>query len=90
MACTSTLTKYPEAVLPVSIDWTDLETSLVESLGLSVWKVPPGIRVNKEWFVDGIATIVVSGGKSGDSYVLRNTVTGIKYADAREITIQVL
>jgi hypothetical protein len=64
--------KDPDEVLDYQVDWTDrLDEDTITS---SDWTVPDGITQDSESSSTTTATIWLSGGTLGDTYVLLNRV----------------
>lgn len=65
--------KDPDAVLPYTIDWSDWLGS--DTIASSTWTTPAGITEESTSSTTTVATILLSGGTSGTSYVLTNRIT---------------
>lgn len=76
---TQSWNKSPDAELDYGINWGEnwLDTDAGEQLASSSWSVPAGITKKTDSFsaVTGITSITVSGGTSGTTYTLVNTIT---------------
>lgn len=71
--------KDPNAVLNYMVDWADEEKgpwlATGEEISTSTWIVPAGITKTDESDTTTTATIWLSGGTVGESYLLTNRIT---------------
>lgn len=82
-------TKDPNSVLPYTVDWSDWLGA--DTISTSAWTVPSGITQVSTSNTTTVATILLSGGTSGDSYSLTNRITtAAGLTDDRTIRINVL
>lgn len=65
--------KDPDAVLDYSIDWTAWLNG--DTISASSWDVPEGIVKDSDTNDTTSATVWLSGGTAGQSYVLTNHIT---------------
>lgn len=68
-------TKDPQSVLDYQIDWSKWLRG--DTIASSTWTVRAGITKTDEDFTDTTATIWLSGGTVGMSYLLTNTITTV-------------
>lgn len=69
-----TKTKDPDANLDYAIDWSDwLDTG--DTIATSTWLVPTGLTAGTDSNTTTSATIWLSGGKGGVSYLVTNRIT---------------
>lgn len=87
MSETSRFIKDPQANLDYQIDWTAWLAG--DTISASSWSAA-GITVGANTHTDAVATVWLSGGSAGSSYVVTNqiTTTGGR-TDERKITILV-
>lgn len=76
--CTTTenqyVTKDPDSVLDYGTDWTSW-LGQDEVLANSIWIVPNGITKTTDTMTASVATIWLSGGTTGETYVVVNRIT---------------
>lgn len=80
--------KDPDAVLDYQINW--LAWLDGDSISASVWEVPTGITADSDSSTASTATVWLSSGTAGESYLVVNRITtdGGR-TDDRSITISV-
>ena len=84
---TNVFTKDPNATLPYSVDW-GANWLGSDTIADSSWTVPAGLTQVSSSFTTKIATVVISGGTSGQSYTLVNRITtALGYIDDRSIQV---
>lgn len=77
----------PDAVLPYGIDWSSWLAD-GDSIDTSTWTVPAGLAKGGEDLTGGQATVWLSGGTAGESYLVTNhVVTTDGMEDDRSIRI---
>ncbi len=83
-----TFTKDPNAILDYTIDWTRWLAS--DQVATSEWLVPTGLTKVGDSKTASSATVWLSGGTAGQSYMVTNriTTTGGRTED-RSFTIRV-
>ena len=73
--------KDPDEVLDYAIDWLGTTASPgpllrdTDTISTSIWIVPSGITKNSDTSTTTSATIWLSGGTAGNSYVFTNRIT---------------
>jgi hypothetical protein len=81
--------KDPQAILDYSIDWTSWLG--LDTIQTSTWMVPTGITKPSDSLVGALATVWLSGGTVGTSYIVTNrVVTAGGRTDERSITVRVI
>lgn len=79
--------KDPSAVISYGFDftsWLGTETILT-----SVWTVPAGITKDSDSKTNTTTTIVLSGGTTGQTYVITNTITTASRTEERSMYVPV-
>ena len=70
-----TFVKDPQATTDYSIDWTAPLTAAADTIKTSSWATDPGVAIAKSTYTGAVATAFVSGGTTGSSYSVTNTIT---------------
>ena len=82
-------TKDPDAVLDWKFDWYNWLTN-GETISTSTFIVTPGLTVNSTSNTGSAATVWLSGGRTGQAYLVTNRITtSAGRTDDRSITIRV-
>ncbi len=82
--------KDPAAVLDVGFDWSGwLTTAQAPSLDASVWSADAGLTLSGPQELDGVTSVLVSGGVAGQDYEVSNTVTSGVLVDVRRVRVRV-
>lgn len=82
------LVRDPRSRLPVSVDWSAWLTQEATTIASSVWSIETGMVVDTPSATTTVASIYVSGGAAGSTYVLRNTITTASgLIDSRSIRV---
>jgi hypothetical protein len=82
------LVRDPRSKLPISVDWSAWLTRENTTIASSSWTSDPGVTLESPGFTTTLASVIVSGGTAGATYVIRNTITcanGI--VDSRSIRV---
>lgn len=66
--------KDPDAVIPITMDWSDWLTGSVEIASVA-WDVPAGLTQDSASNTTTTATVYISGGAVGTRYTVRCRVT---------------
>jgi len=83
-----TFTKDPNAVLDYSIDWTRWLAG--DQIAASEWIVPSGLTKMADSKTSTSATVWLSGGTAGQSYIVTNRITtAAGRTEDRSFTIRV-
>lgn len=83
-----TFTKDPNAVLDYSIDWTRWLAG--DQIAASEWLVPSGLTKMADSKTSTSATVWLSGGTAGQSYIVTNRITtAAGRTEDRSFTIRV-
>jgi hypothetical protein len=83
-----TFTKDPNAVLDYSIDWTRWLAG--DQIAASEWIVPSGLTKMADSKTATSATVWLSGGTAGQSYIVTNRITtAAGRTEDRSFTIRV-
>jgi hypothetical protein len=70
-----TFIKDPDAVLDYTLDWDQGWLDTGDSISVSTWtRSPIGITIDSSGNTTTTATITISGGTHGESYMLKNKV----------------
>ena len=86
--------KDPDAVLPYSIEWSSWVPD-GETMSTAVWAIDspstPTLEIDSSALASTLATVVLSGGTAGTTYIVRcrATTTPSAYVDDRSIVITV-
>lgn len=89
---TFNIKKDPNAILDYKIDWSSW-LKVGDTLTASSWTIPPGLVKTQDTFDDTSATVWLSGGKTGQSYMVTNrisTASNPSRVDDRTIRIDVV
>jgi hypothetical protein len=79
--------KDPHADLPYSIDWTDW-LAAGDTLASAVWTVSSGLTKGTESLTSTAATVRLSGGTAGGTYLVACKVTtALGYTDERSFRL---
>lgn len=87
----TTFVKDPQAQLDFSVDWSDWLTD-PETISASSWTIPTGLTLVAQSYTTTTATVFLSGGTVGRSYVVSNQITtnnATPRIDERSFTITV-
>jgi len=88
MSETGRFIKDPQSNLDYQIDWTAWLAG--DTISASSWSAGAGITVGANTHTDAVATVWLSGGSAGSSYVVTNQITTTSgRIDERAITILV-
>lgn len=80
----------PRSRLPVSVDWSAWLTKESTTVTGSSWTTEAGLTLESQSNTTTIASVIVSGGVTGTTYVLRNTITCANgVIDSRSIRVVV-
>lgn len=83
-----TFTKDPNAVLDYSIDWTRWLAG--DQIAASEWIIPSGLTKMADSKTSTSATVWLSGGTAGQSYIVTNRMTtAAGRTEDRSFTIRV-
>lgn len=83
-----TFYKDPSAVLDYQIDWTAWLNG--DTISTSAWVATSGVTVDTDSNTDDTATVWLSGGTAGETYIVTNhIVTAAGREDDRRIYIHV-
>lgn len=87
----TTFTKDPQAQLDFSVDWSDWLTG-AEEISASSWTIPTGLTLVAQNYTGTTATVFLSGGTVGKSYIVSNQITtnnATPRIDERSFTITI-
>jgi hypothetical protein len=70
----TTFIKDPNAQLDFSVDWSDWLTG-EEIISASSWTIPDGLTLVSQSYTNTTATVFLSGGTVGRSYLVQNRIT---------------
>jgi hypothetical protein len=82
------LVRDPRSRLPVEVDWSAWLAREGTTIASSAWTVDAGLTLDTTANDNTSASVFVSSGVAGQTYVLRNTITGANgVIDSRSLRV---
>ena len=72
-----TYTQDPNDRLDYTMDWSAEMTALADTIDQSEWFPPVGLTATGDFFTDTAATVFLSGGVVGETYIVSNRITTV-------------